>query len=255
MVSDFSARGWAAFPFDPKVMAWVEHVRPMAFAAIDDPAHKDWWRCGGSWFVGVNALENDGQGRVGTGPALEGAAMEFARSLADLPLDRAQLSTMFPGYPRRGAEETEAAHRYRAKRDSAHVDGLKPFGPDRRRQVDEAHGWLLGVALTDTPASPFVLWEGSHKIMQAAFRKAFADVAPEAMKTHDITEAYQAARREVFATCKRIELVTRPGEATVLHRHTLHGVAPWDAVIKAGPEGRMIAYFRPELPGGVVGWL
>ncbi|WP_421703653.1 hypothetical protein [Aliiroseovarius sp.] len=255
MVSDFDATGWVKFGFDPAVMAWVDHVRPLAIAAQKDPAHAGWWRCDDTWFVGVNALDNDGQGRVADGPVLEGAAMAFARGLADLPLDQAQLSTMFPGYPRRGAEETEAAHRYRARRDSAHVDGLKPFGPDRRRQVDEAHAWLLGVPLTDTPASPFVLWEGSHRIMRAAFREAFAGVALEDMKTHDVTDAYQAARREVFATCPRIELVARPGEAYVLHRHALHGVAPWAEGLTAGPEGRMIAYFRPELPGGVSDWL
>jgi hypothetical protein len=111
------------------------------------------------------------------------------------------------------------------------------------------------VPLTDTPASPFVLWEGSHVIMQEAFRKAFAGVAPENMNTHDVTEAYQAARREVFARCPRIELVAKPGEAYVLHRHALHGVAPWADGLTAGPEGRMIAYFRPELPGGVADWL
>ena len=255
MVSAFDAKGWARFGFDPAVQAWVDHVRPLAIAAQKDPAHAAWWRCDDSWFVGVNALDNDGQGRVADGPPLDGAAMAFARGLADLPLDQAQISTMFPGYPRRGAEETEAAHRYRARRDSAHVDGLKPFGPERRRQVDEAHAWLLGVPLTNTPASPFVLWEGSHLIMQAAFREAFAGVAPEEMKTHDVTDAYQAARREVFATCPRIELVAKPGEAYVLHRHALHGVAPWAEGLTAGPEGRMIAYFRPELPGGVAGWL
>lgn len=255
MVSGFAAKGWARFEVDPAVQAWVAHVRPLAIAAQRDPAFAAWWRCDDTWFVGVNALPNDGLGRVGDGPALEGAAIEFARDLADLPLDRAQLSTMFPGYPRRGAEETETAHRYRVRRDSAHVDGLKAFGPERRRRVDEAHAWLMGVPLTQTPASPFVLWEGSHRIMQAAFRRAFEGVAPEDMKSHDVTDAYQAARREVFETCPRIELVTRPGEAYVLHRHCLHGVAPWADGLSAGPEGRMIAYFRPELPGGVSDWL
>jgi len=39
-----------------------------------------------------------------------------------------------------------------------------------------------------------------------------------------------------------------PGEAYLVHRFALHGVAPWDEDAKAGPDGRMIAYFRPELP-------
>jgi hypothetical protein len=29
---------------------------------------------------------------------------------------------------------------------------------------------------------------------------------------------------------------------------TLHGVAPWSEGAMAPPEGRMVAYFRPELP-------
>jgi len=46
----------------------------------------------------------------------------------------------------------------------------------------------------------------------------------------------------------------RPGEATLLHRLTLHGVAPWAAGVTAPPEGRIIAYFRP-LMGTVQDWL
>jgi hypothetical protein len=37
------------------------------------------------------------------------------------------------------------------------------------------------------------------------------------------------------------------GEAYVLHPMCLHGVAPWVPTAKAPPEGRMIAYFRPEV--------
>jgi hypothetical protein len=70
----------------------------------------------------------------------------------------------------------------------------------------------------------------------------------------DITEAYQAARRTVFATCRRIELPVRPGEATLLHRLALHGVAAWKPDDTAPPEGRMIAYLRPLLPS-VETWL
>jgi len=36
---------------------------------------------------------------------------------------------------------------------------------------------------------------------------------------------------------------------------TLHGVAPWSQNASAGPDGRMIAYFRPEMSGGVPAWL
>jgi hypothetical protein len=46
-----------------------------------------------------------------------------------------------------------------------------------------------------------------------------------------------------------------PGCAYLLHRLTLHGVAPWDASAQAAPEGRLIAYFRPPMPGGARAWV
>jgi len=39
-----------------------------------------------------------------------------------------------------------------------------------------------------------------------------------------------------------------------VHRLALHGIAPWAEGATAGPDGRMIAYFRPEA-GGPAGWL
>ncbi len=71
----------------------------------------------------------------------------------------------------------------------------------------------------------------------------------------DLTIAYQAARREVFERCPRVTVAAQPGEAYLIHRHALHGIAPWQEAAKAPPEGRMIAYFRPELPGGSEDWL
>lgn len=71
----------------------------------------------------------------------------------------------------------------------------------------------------------------------------------------DVTEIYASARREVFETCPRVALPAAPGEAILLHRLTLHGVAPWAAGATADPMGRAIAYFRPEMPGGIAAWL
>ena len=100
-----------------------------------------------------------------------------------------------------------------------------------------------------------VLWEGSHKILRAAFERALDGHPRDALHLVDITDIYQAARREVFDTCPRIELPAKPGEAYLLHRHCLHGVAPWGESASAGPDGRMIAYFRPECAGGVAEWI
>ncbi|GGH26654.1 hypothetical protein SAMN05444007_10344 [Cribrihabitans marinus] len=258
MVEGFETRGWVRFPFDPVLADWVAHARPRARAALDDPALAHWHDCDGTWFVGVDALDNDAQGRVGGSDPLSGQAMRFiADHLGMLPLHRAQVSVLWPGYPRPRRGEGAAAFRYRQTRDAAHVDGLKPTGPDRRRKVQECHAWILGLPLTEAgpDAAPLVVWEGSHRIIRAALAAALADHPRAGWADVDVTDAYQAARREVFDTCRRVPLPARPGEAYVIHRHALHGVAPWAASADAGPDGRMIAYFRPELPGGVVQWI
>lgn len=69
-----------------------------------------------------------------------------------------------------------------------------------------------------------------------------------------MTAAYQEARREVFASCERLALPSAPGEAVLVHRHLLHGVAPWGEHATAAPEGRMITYFRPEFPA-IADWI
>lgn len=258
MVEAFHQRGWVKFPHDQALMDWVTQVLPAARASVSDPAHAEWHDCAGTWFIGVDALNNDAQGRVDGLSALPGAAIEFARrQFGPIDLHKGQVSVIYPGYPQPRRGESAAAARYRANRDAAHVDGLKPAGPDRRRRVDEPHAWILGIPLTtaSADASPMVVWDGSHRILGAAFRKALQGVPPGQLPETDITDIYQTARREVFETCPRIELPARPGEAYLLHRHCLHGVAPWGAGARAGPDGRMIAYFRPELPGGVAQWI
>lgn len=251
MAEDFFEWGWARFGPDPAVEAWLDAARPVAFAMLDDPAHAEWWRCGNTWFAGVGVLPNDNEGRLGLSPPIGGAAVDFIADALHLSpeWDRGQLSVTRPGYPRPVGEESEAAFRYRQKRDAAHVDGLRRFGPDRRRKLREPHGFILGLPLTeaDAEAAPLVVWEGSHRIMRRAFRAAFAGTPPHDWPELDITDAYVAARREVFDTCARSPLPARPGEAILIHRLALHGVAPWGEGASAAPEGRAIAYFRPEL--------
>ncbi len=258
MVRPFRALGWEGFPHDPVLAEWVAHALPAARAAVRDPAHQHWLDCEGTWFIGVDALPNDGAGRVGGSAALGGTAIDFLRArYGPIDLHRGQVSVVHPGYPRPRRGESDPAARYRARRDAAHVDGLKPSGPHRRRHIDEPHAWVLGIPLTQASAdaAPLVVWEGSHRIMGAAFRRALSDVPRAAWGRTDITQVYQDARREVFDTCPRVEVPASPGEAYVLHRHCLHGVAPWAEGAHAGPDGRMIAYFRPEFPGGVADWV
>lgn len=259
MVADYFEKGWARWPVDAALQAWLDHATPLALAAASDPQMRaEWLQCEGTWFVGVDALPNSSDGAVpGSGP-LAGAAYVTARALhGDLPLHRAQVSIMHPGYPRPREGEGESAFRYRRDRDAAHVDGLLPIGPSRRRMLRERHAYILGLPMTDcdTKASPLVIWEGSHEVMRAAFARVLGRLPEQAWAETDITEVYQAARREVFETCPRIAICARPGEAYLIHRLALHGVAPWHEGATAPPEGRMIAYFRPEYPAQSRDWL
>ncbi len=257
-MTGFDEKGWVKFPNDPVLAEWIAHALPIARQAVADPANSRWLDCEGTWFVGVDALDNDIEGRVGQSGPLIGKAVDFLTDrYGKLPLHKAQVSVVYPGYPRPRTEESEASARYRAKRDAAHVDGLKPSGPERRRKVDEPHAWILGVPLSEArrDAAPLVLWEGSHKILQRAFAQALSGHSQGYLSQIDVTDAYLAARREVFETCPRIELPARPGEAYVLHRHCLHGVASWAEGASAGADGRMIAYLRPIMAGGVAEWV
>ena len=241
------ARGWLSFPADAGTLDWVAAALPVAREVLARPGGD--WRCGGTWFVGVDALPNDGVGAV-AGVALGGAAIEAAMRLCGpLTLHPAQFSVTRPGYPQPSPDESETAWRFRKNRDAAHVDGLLAEGVEKRRFVREPHAWVLGIALTeaDAAASPLVVWEGSHLRMGRAFGAAFAGHAPDSWGDVDVTDAYQAVRREVFENCHRVPVPLRPGEAVLLHRHLLHGVAPWADGALAAREGRAIAYFRPEL--------
>ncbi len=253
-LDEYRTRGWTVFPHDPAIETWAKACAPVAERLSHDPEHSHWWRCDGTWFAGVNVLPNDAGGGVAEEdvPALSGAAITFIEQslgYSDVAYDAAQVSVVTSGYPRQGEEETEAAWRYRVKRCAAHVDGLERTMPERRRKLSETHGFLLGIPLGDASVEQgaFVIWEGSHEVMRAAFRKRFAGVAPLEWRSLDITEAYTEARAQVFETCTPVEIAPGLGSAYVMHPLALHGVAPW-----RGNEGppRAVAYFRPDTFGG-----
>lgn len=219
----------------------------------------DWHQCQGTWFVGLDSLDNDKRGRVAGSAPLGGRAVDYiAAHCGGWPaLHRAQLSVIYPGYPRPRAGETEPGFRYRLNRDAAHVDGVIGEGQPKRRYLREPHQFILGLPLSmaNARAAPLVVWEGSHKILAQAFQRAVAGHAATGLHQLDITDAYVAARKKVFETCKRVIIHGPPGSAYLIHRMALHGVAPWGKGASAAPEGRMIAYFRPEMPGGINAWL
>lgn len=255
----FFERGWVAFPHDRTVARWVDGARQVADRLIEDPEiSARWTRCGGTWFAGVNVFPNDRLGGIeGEVPALSGPAIDFVRSelgLSGFDWDRAQISVCFEGYPRPSEDESDANFRYRLNRDAAHVDGLLR-DKDRRRRPSETHGFVLGLPLgtADPLAAPLVVWEGSHEIMREAFRKRLdAGIQPEDWRRQDVTDAYVAARKACFETCKRTVVTAQPGEAYLVHRLALHGVAPWTS---ARSGSRAIAYFRPDpYPNAPMTW-
>ena len=205
-----------------------------------------WLRHGATWFVGVDALPNDPDGRIGGVPL----AGEWRGSVGwQGPWHRAQLSVVYPGYPGRDPGESGAAQAFRRDRDAAHLDGLLAEGPAKRRYLREPHGFIVGLPLNPVGpgASPLVVWEGSVAIIRAAMARAFAGIAAQDWADCDVTDVYQAARREVFERCERRVVDAQPGQVVLVHRMAIHGVAPWQSGAVAPPEGRMVAYFRPIL--------
>lgn len=237
--------GFSVIPHDPAVARWAAAAKPAACAVLAKGGER---RHCATWFVGVDALPNAPDGSIGGVPL----AGTWRDSIEAPPVwHRAQLSVVFPGYPKQDPGESDAAHRFRRDRDAAHVDGLLPEGPQKRRHLREPHGFILGLPLDEVTASPLVVWRGSHEMMRAAFRDAFAGIPPAQWGDLDLTEVYQGARRDVFAHCERIEVVAAPGQAILLDRHILHGVAPWAQ--DAQGTMRMMAYFRPQI--GIADWL
>ena len=231
--------GWHLIGPDAAIAHWASAAHALAVETL--ATRQEPWRCGGTWLVGVDALPNDATG------AVPGAAFPWqALPLAAERLHPAQLSVIRPGYPKPSATETDAAFTYRLNRDAAHLDGLIAQ-PGGARMMQEPHHWILGLPLNESDAAPLVVWEGSHHILRAALTKALTKIPPADWGAVDLNPAYQAARRDVFATCTRRALPARPGQATLLHRHTLHGVAPWQTGATAPAEGRIIAYFRPQM--------
>ena len=227
------ASGYQVFDHDPRVLKWAQAAWQVAQSIDLLPD-----RCGETWHVGVDDLPNNTDG------AISGVPLEGPWQVSSTLWHRAQLSVIYSGYPRRDATESEAAHQFRMKRCAAHMDGLLPEGPHKRRHLREPHAFILGIPLGDVPQSPLVVWPGSHLIMRRAFEREFFGIPPDEWGGMDVTDAYQAARREVFDHCVAKEVALLRGQSIVLHRHLIHGVAPWRG---SGNMPRTKAYFRPQL--------
>jgi hypothetical protein len=256
-MTELDGDGWTVRPWCAATAAWSDAARAVAQHVVNDPVQRRrWLRHGGTWFAGVDALPNAKDGSVDGVPL----AGDWT-SLVEMPVEwhRAQLSVVFPGYPARDPDESEASHRFRRDRDAAHLDGLIAEGPARRRHLREPHAFILGLPLTAMRAdwAPFVIWRGSHHVIARAFGAVLSDVPSDRWGDVDLTDVYQAARREVFATCPRVEVTATPGEAILCHRMAIHGTAPWATPAGRGGDAgecRMVAWFRPTLPR-IAEWL
>lgn len=242
--------GYLVFGHDPRVAKWAQAALRVARDVAADPVWRgaDNLRHGRTWFVGVDALPNDAAGQIGDVP-LEGPWQDH---LPDLPLHRAQVSIIYPGYPAQDPGESDANHRFRRDRAAAHVDGLLPVGAARRRFAQEFHAYILALPLNDVTGSPTVVWPGSQRIMQDALRDALGDRPPAQT---DITEIYQTARRRVLEQSTPIPLRLKPGQSALLHPFILHGTQAWSGEPDPAGEGRIIAFFRPDCAGGAAEWL
>ena len=240
--------GFLVFTATEASRIWAEAAFALGRRIANDPDEKaKHLRFQGTWFVGVDALPNKADGSLDRTPF----AGPWDGALPKMPaLHRGQLSIIYPGYPRQDEGQSAANHRFRVERSAAHVDGLLPFGPERKRYALEYHAFILGVHLNACSDAPTVVWRGSHHIMRAALVGALAH---KDAKTTDVTEAYAAARKRVFETCEKVALPgNAQGDAFVLDRFALHGTDPW-----TGPrlgQGRMTAFFRPCLET-VEAWL
>lgn len=244
------ADGFEVFDHDPRTAAWAQAALIHARKVAADPLMRgpDNLRHGQTWFVGVDALPNAADGSIG-GVSFAGP---WQGVVPDLSQHAAQLSIIYAGYPKQDAGESDANHRYRLNRAAAHVDGLLPVGVAKRRFAREYHAYILSVPLNDVAHAPTVVWRGSQRIMQDALRAAIGTNDPAEV---DITEAYQAARREVFDTCELVPLPLKPGQSALLHPFILHGTQRWGDAPDPVGEGRMIAFFRPGCAGGAAEWL
>jgi len=252
-------KGWCRFKHDKTLMQWIDRALPCARKTVVAGENVKWLRCGGTWFAGVNVLPNAADGSVCGSGALQGEVIDFIRQTLgfdDFDWDQAQVSVCYSGYPQPMRSESVAAFAYRQDHDAAHIDGLLPEGPNRRRHLREHHGFILGIPMVEygPGASPLVVWEGSHEIIREVFTDVFQGVAVDRWGDIDITGVYHEVRHRVFECCNRVEIYARPGQAYLVHRLVLHGIMPWQNDASATRDGRMIVYFRPDT-GGPEDWL
>lgn len=254
--ADFEREGAIVFPPEESISNWLETAAPVVEKILSNLASDDpWLRHGKTWYAGVNVLPNDKAGRVANGIELDGAGIRWlSKHFQFSGFDRGQVSVIYPGYPKQDAKESDAAHRFRIRRMAAHVDGLIPSGPQKRRFIEEPHAFVLGIPMGDydEAASPMVYWPGSHHLFREKITTFLQAFPVTQWAKIDVTNAYADIRRHIMDQFDPVPLCVPKGGCYVLDRHLLHGVAPWaDSTTQA----RKIVYFRPDVTGGISEWI
>ena len=261
----FLANGWLKFDYDHKIYHWVNVAKKKVFNRYNS-GDFGWnnFRCGNTWFVGVNFLGNDKTASL-NGACFEGIPVTEIKSYFGHNIkywDEAQVSICWPNYPLQSDNETHNAFNFRVNRYAAHVDGILPFGREKRRFLKDPHAFIFGIPITycDYKTAPVVVWEGSHLIMREAFKRTYNASDSKNWDKIDVTNVYQKARSRVFETCQMKRLYVNLGESYLIDRLAVHGIAPWEPRepkkngvstkdIKNQPEiknGRAVIYFRPS---------
>ena len=247
----FNEMGWGVFDKEVPILNWARQARKnVCERLLLKDFEADQLRCGGTWFVGVNFLNNDKFGGLNKvafkGQSVQAITQRYGTMFQTW--DQAQISICYKGYPQPTVGDTPNSFKYRKNRFNAHVDGILPIGFAKHRYAREYHAFILGVPLVDYNefAAPAMVWEGSHKIMRDCLSKQLIELKAGLWKNENITNIYNEARQEVFLKCKP-QIITVPvGGSYLIHRLALHGVMPWSENGKSGDGGRMIAYFRPQ---------
>ncbi len=243
---------WAVCEPDKRMLTWIRNAKNTAQQKLKvDGFDKTQLRCGGTWFVGANFLDNDSFGTLNKvrleGMAIEAILERYGRLFCEW--DRAQISICYPGYPKPSKQETAAAFSFRKNSFGAHVDGILPIGNPKRRYAKEYHAFIFGIPLEDYNqfAAPVVVWEGSHRIIRTFLSRVLLQNGVEKWKNLDITQIYAEARKEALSKCKKKIIHVPLGGCYVLHRLAVHGIMPWKKRGNSEAESRMVAYFRPIL--------
>ena len=248
---DLVQQGWCRLPKSAALLSWAEAHLDAAQTGMKAPENHQWWRYQDTWFAGVNVLPNNELGAVAGQPPLP---LPLLTTLADYcqaavgELDLGQISALFPGYPQIDPQQSVAANQFRRRHYAAHLDGLVPLGPQRRRFLTEQHSFILGISLTSHPvnAAPLMIWPGSHKRIQAWLIANLSGLPTADWDQIDLTDGYQDIRKHILADTEPQALHLAKGEAYVMHRHLLHGMGHWpNSIADPHNQGRIIVYFRP----------